>query len=163
MTCLSTSRYKHFLAWFSRLRPMTSSLHSWRLGLPYGKGQAEDNPFQLTFLDEPLLRFYYHNGYPDCQQDERPYQTSCQRKSSDANWAAMSQWLTRDPTFLKKLESHRRELRRKIEGSKAEGTTRNKSRRTAPPVGTGSSSSTARPNDRNLLQPPQRPMYEGRQ
>ena len=75
----------------------------------------------------------------------------------------MSQWLTGDPTFLKKLESHRRELRRKIEGTKAEGTTTNKSRRTAPPAGTGSSSSTARPNDRNSFQPPQRPMYERRQ
>ena len=100
---------------------------------------------ELTLLDEPQLKLYYHNGHPDCQQDERPYQTGCQYKSSDADWATMSLWLT----------AHRRELRRKAKGTKAERTTRNKSRRTAPPGGTGSSSSTARPNDRNL--PPATP------
>ena len=65
---------------------------------------------ELTLLSQQQLRIHYHNGYPDCQQDERPYQISCQYKSSDADWEAMSLWLTGDPTFLRKLESHRREL-----------------------------------------------------
>ena len=70
----------------------------------------------------------------------------------------MSMWLTGDPTFLRKMDSCRRELEErkdKAEGTKAEG-------RTAPPLGTASSSSATYPNDRNIPEPPQRPRRSGR-
>ena len=74
----------------------------------------------------------------------------------------MSDWLTGDPTFLRKLEIHRRELKDKTEGTEADGTVRNKSRRVAPRAGTGSSSSTARVPNRNRPFPSNKPRYWGK-
>ena len=96
---------------------------------------------ELTRLSEAELLRCFHRGYPDCREEDRPYQLSSQHVCSDKEWQAMSHWLTGDPTFLKKLEIHRQELQDKTEGTKADGTARNKSRRVAPPAGTGSSSS----------------------
>ena len=68
-------------------------------------------------------------------------------------------WPTGDPTFRNKVERHRRELREKITGARDESTSRHKARRIAPPGGTGSSSSTARPPHRK--RPPHRLHHEG--
>ena len=76
---------------------------------------------------------------------------------SEREWQKMSYWLTGDPTFIKKLAIHRQEPNDKTVGAKDEGTGRNKSRRVAPPAGTGSSSSTARLPYRNRPPPPPPP------
>ena len=43
----------------------------------------------------------------------------------EEEWQEISYWLTGDPTFLKKVERHRRELRDEIMGARDEGTGRN--------------------------------------
>ena len=92
---------------------------------------------ELTRLSDDELWHHYHHGYPHCHEDDRPYQKYGNYVCTDWEWQGMSYWLTGDPTFLNKLALHRKELHDKIVGAKDEGTGRNKSRRVAPPVGTG--------------------------
>ena len=116
---------------------------------------------ELTRLSRGDLYSHYHYGYPNCHEDDRPYQKYGDHVCSEREWQNMSYWLTGDPIFLKKLAIHRRELYEKTVGAKGEGTGRNKSRRVAPPVGTGSASSTARFPNRNRPPPPPPPRYWG--
>ena len=104
----------------------------------------------------PLVTKYhhFHYGYPQCHEDDQPYQKYGNHVCNEEEWEKICYWLTGDPTCLKKVERHRRELRDKIMGTRDEGTSRHKARRIAPPGGTGSSSSTARPPHRNRPPPP---------
>ena len=99
---------------------------------------------ELTRLSRDDLWHHYHHAYPHCHEDDGPYQKYGNHVCNERERQKTSYWLTGDPTFLTKLALHRKELYDKIVGAKDEGTGRNKSRRVAPPVGTGSSSSTAR-------------------
>ena len=72
---------------------------------------------ELTRLREAELLRYFHLGYPDCREEDRPYQLSSQHVCSEKEWQSMSYWLTGDPTFLKKLEIHCQELRDKTQFS----------------------------------------------
>ena len=78
---------------------------------------------------------------------------------TNEQWEELGFWLTGDPTFLRKVERHKKELKDKIVGKRDDIDNRNKARRIAPPVGGGSSSSAARPHHRN--RPPRRPRQEG--
>ena len=109
---------------------------------------------ELTRLDSRTLYHNFHYGYPHCHEDDGPYQKYGNYLCTDEEWVKLCYWLTGDPTFLKKVERHRKELREKILGPRDEGTSRRKARRIAPPHGTGSSSSTARPPHRNRPPPP---------
>ena len=116
---------------------------------------------ELTRLSRDDLWHHYHYGYPHCHEDDRPYQKYGNYECNEREWQRTCYWLTGDPTFPTKLAIHRKELHDKIIGAKDEGTGRNKSRRVAPPVGTGSSSSTARLPYRNRPPPPPPPRYWG--
>ena len=116
---------------------------------------------ELTRLSGNTLCHHFHYGYPHCDEDDRPYQKHSDHVCDAREWQGMSYCLTGDPTFLNKVTRHWKELHDKMVRARDEGRNRNKARRVAPPAGTGSASSTARPPYRHRPAPPPPSRYWG--
>ena len=114
---------------------------------------------ELTRLNNQILYNHYHYGYPPCREVDRPYQQYGNVTCTDDQWDRLCAWLTGDPTFRSKIERRKKELKEKMAGKRDDIDNRTKARRIAPPLGVGSSSSTARPWHRN--RPPCRLRLEG--
>ena len=72
---------------------------------------------ELTRLSDGELYRHFHYGYPNCREEDRPYQKYGDHVCSEKEWQEMSYWLTGDPTFLNKLAIHRLELYDKTVGA----------------------------------------------
>ena len=110
--------------------------------------------YGLTRLPEDL-RLYYSHGYPQVQEDDRPYHQYGPIVYTDQ----LCGWLSGDPTLRKKLERHKQALRDQQGVSRDDSVARNKARRTAPPPGGSSSSWAARPPNRSQPPPPPPPHW----
>ena len=117
--------------------------------------------YGLTRLPGELLRRYYSQGYPQVQEDDRPYHQYGPIVCTEDRWDELLEWLSEsgDPTLRKKLERHKQELRDQQGVSRDDSVARNKARRTAPPPGSSSSSSAARPPNRSQPPPPPPPHW----
>ena len=72
----------------------------------------------LTRLNSKTLHNHYRYGYPPCREDDRPYQKYGNVTYTDEQWKELCRWLTGDPTFLGKVERHKKELKEKIVGKR---------------------------------------------
>ena len=115
--------------------------------------------YALTKLPKDILRLYYYNGYPYCQEDDRPYHQYGPVVQTEDRWDQLCGWLSGDPTFRRKLERHKQALKDQQGVSRDDSVARNKARRTAPPPGGSSSSSAARPPNRSQPPPPPPPHW----
>ena len=99
----------------------------------YRMGWSLLSPWQeLTRLNKETLYNHFHNGYPHCREDDRPYQKYGNVTCTDEQWEQPCIWLTGDPTFRSKVERHRKELKDKIVGKRDDSDDRHKARRIAP-------------------------------
>ena len=94
--------------------------------------------YGLTRLPGELLKRYYSQGYPQLQEEDRPYHQY-------------------GPIVYTDLERHKQELRRQQGAGRDDSGARNKSRRAIPPPGSSSSSSAAHPPNRSQPPPPPPP------
>ena len=124
----------------SRVEPPLSSADN------YSTSQSSTCPLLLLWLS-PLPR----RRPPDISVAISLYYT-------DDQWDRLCAWLTGDPTFRRKLERHKKELKERMGGRRDDSDNRTKARRIAPPPGS-SSSSAARPYYRNRLPPPPPPHW----
>ena len=116
----------------------------------------------ITRLPGPTLAKYYSYGYPLVREEDRPYHQYSQITYTDDQWTRLCAWLSGlsgDPTFWRKLERHKQELRDQMGVSRDDSDNRTKARRTAPPPGGSSSSSAARPYFRGRPPPPPPPHW----
>ena len=107
--------------------------------------------YGLTRLPGELLKRYFSQGYPQLQEEDRPYHQYGPIVYTEDRWDELLRWLSGDPTLRKKLERHKQELREQQGAGRDDSVARNKARRT----GSSSSSSAAHPPDRS--QPPTAP------
>ena len=108
--------------------------------------------YGLTRLPGELLKRYYSQGYPQLQEEDRPYHQYGPIVYTEDRWDELLTWLSGDPMLRKNLARYKQELRRQQGAGRDDSGARNKSRRTIPPPGTSSSSSAAHPPNRS--QPP---------
>ena len=67
--------------------------------------------YGLTRLSKDLLRLYYSHGYPQVQEDDRPYHQYGPIVYREDRWDQLCGWLSGDPTFRRTLERHKQALR----------------------------------------------------
>ena len=108
--------------------------------------------YGLTRLPGELLKRYYSQGYPQLQEEDRPYHQYGPIVYTEDRWDELLTWLSGDPMLRKNLARYKQELRRQQGAGRDDSGARNKSRRTIPPPGSSSSSSAAHPPNRS--QPP---------
>ena len=69
------------------------------------------SPIWPTRLPGELLQRYYSQGYPQLQEEDRPYHQYGPIVHTEDRWDELLKWLSGDPTLRKKLERHKQELR----------------------------------------------------
>ena len=124
--------------------PPTRRPHSWK---------------KITRLPSQTLANYYYYGYPLCREEDRPYHQYGYITYTDDQWDRLCAWLSGDPTFRRKIERRKKELKEKMGGRRDDSDNRTKARRIAPPPGGSSSSSAARPYYRSRPPPPPPPHW----
>ena len=108
----------------------------------------------LTRLPSRTLYNYFYYGYPFLHEDDRPYHQYGNTYHTDDQWEWLCAWLSGDPTFRRKIERHKKELKDKIRGTSDDAGNRTKAWRLAPPPSVRNSSSAARSEYRNRPPPP---------
>ena len=114
---------------------------------------------KITRLPSQTLANYYYYGYPLCREEDRPYHQYGYITYTDDQWDRLCAWLSGDPTFRRKIERRKKELKEKMGGRRDDSDNRTKARRIAPPPGGSSSSSAARPYYRSRPPPPPPPHW----
>ena len=82
----------------------------------------------LTRLPSRTLANYYCYGYPFCREEDRPYHQYGNITYTDDQWDRLCAWLTGDPTFRRKIERRKKELKEKMGGRRDDSDNRTKAR-----------------------------------
>ena len=89
--------------------------------------------YGLTRLPGELLKRYYSQGYPQVQEEDRPYHQYGPIVYTEDRWDELLTRLSGDPMLRKNLARYKQELRRQQGAGRDDSGARNKSRRTIPP------------------------------
>ena len=74
-----------------------------------------------------LLKRYYSQGYPQLQEEDRPYHQYGPIVYSEDRWDELLTWLSGDPMLRKNLARYKQELRRQQGAGRDDSGARNKS------------------------------------